>query len=54
MTLEPVRAGNTLGWKMRTKAREQMRKDLADRIAQAKAERAALLEQMDGSKPEGD
>lgn len=54
VTLVPVRAGNTLGWKMRTKAREQMRKDLADRIAQAKAERAALLEQIDGSKPEGD
>lgn len=54
VTLVPVRAGNTLGWKMRTKAREQMRKDLADRIAQAKAEREALQAQIDASKPEGD
>ncbi|KEJ98099.1 hypothetical protein SAMN05444149_101194 [Pseudosulfitobacter pseudonitzschiae] len=54
VTSVPVRAGNTLSWKLRRDAREQMRKELADRIAQAKATRAALQEQIDGSKPEGD
>lgn len=54
VTSVPVRAGNTLSWKMRTKAREQTRKDLADRIAQAKAEREALQAQIEASKPRGD
>ena len=50
----PVVAGNTLSWKMRTKAREEQLKTLANNIEYAKRRSKALKSEIEASKPEGD